>query len=410
MSRFLKHTLRCVVFLAVLALLLTGVSQLVRPKNNTRSDGIHDPAANGILGEPDNTIDLLILGDSESYSAFIPMQLWQQYGYTAYCCGTSRQTLYYSEAFLHKAFQKQSPKLVILETDVIFIDFSYGSMLLQEAGDLFPVFSYHDRWKTLKSSDWSLNVNYTYIDNAKGYQLRCNATPADASNYMTPSDAYAPIPKRNRAYVERIKAFCDENGAQLLLVSSPSTVNWNMARHNSTQALADKLQIPFIDFNTMSDQVPINWSTDTRDQGDHLNYFGAKKVTAALGDYLSDNSLLPSHKDDPEYSDWDTQADHCRTRKIIIAAQHFHVPEQAKHRLLRLLRFKIKSQEHTESPIVFPGENGERQYRSPKALHSEFLRFPSASRMRAISAPACKRRGHARFCSIAALPRRRVFR
>ena len=69
MSRFLKHTLRCVVFLAVLALLLTGVSQLVRPKNNTRSDGIHDPAANGILGEPDNTIDLLILGDSESYSA-----------------------------------------------------------------------------------------------------------------------------------------------------------------------------------------------------------------------------------------------------------------------------------------------------------------------------------------------------
>lgn len=126
---------------------------------------------------------------------------------------------------------------------------------------------------------------------------------------MTPSDAYAPIPKRNRAYVERIKAFCDENGAQLLLVSTPSTVNWNMARHNSTQALADKLQIPFIDFNTMSDQVSINWSTDTRDQGDHMNYFGAKKVTAALGDYLSDNSLLPSHKDDPEYSDWDTQAD-----------------------------------------------------------------------------------------------------
>ena len=271
MSRFLKHTLRCVVFLAVLALLLTGVSQLVRPKNNTRRDGIHDPAANGILGEPDNTIDLLILGDSESYSAFIPMQLWQQYGYTAYCCGTSRQTLYYSEAFLHKAFQKQSPKLVILETDVIFIDFSYGSMLLQEAGDLFPVFSYHDRWKSLKANDWRMTVNYTHTENAKGYQLRCNATPADASNYMTPSDAYAPIPKRNRAYVERIKAFCDENGAQLMLVSTPSTVNWNMARHNSTQALADKLQIPFIDFNTMSDQVSINWSTDTRDQGEHLN-------------------------------------------------------------------------------------------------------------------------------------------
>lgn len=309
MSRFLKHTLRCVVFLAVLALLLTGVSQLVRPKNNTRSDGIHDPAANGILGEPDNTIDLLILGDSESYSAFIPMQLWQQYGYTAYCCGTSRQTLYYSEAFLHKAFQKQSPKLVILETDVIYIDFSYGSMLLQEAGDLFPVFSYHDRWKSLKANDWRMTVNYTHTENAKGYQLRCSAAPADASNYMAPSDDYAPIPKRNRAYVERIKAFCDENGAQLLLVSAPSTLNWNMARHNSTQAFADALGIGFLDLNTVRDQVAIDWNTDTRDKGDHLNYFGAQKATTVLGAYLADTGLLPSHKDDPAYADWNTQSD-----------------------------------------------------------------------------------------------------
>ena len=209
MSRFLKHTLRCVVFLAVLALLLTGVSQLVRPKNNTRSDGIHDPAANGILGEPDNTIDLLILGDSESYSAFIPMQLWQQYGYTAYCCGTSRQTLYYSEAFLHKAFQKQSPKLVILETDVIYIDFSYGSMLLQEAGDLFPVFSYHDRWKSLKANDWRMTVNYTHTENAKGYQLRCNAAPAGASNYMTPSRSEtAPMLSASRPSVTKTARSC----------------------------------------------------------------------------------------------------------------------------------------------------------------------------------------------------------
>ena len=178
MSRFLKHTLRCVVLLAVLALLLTGVSQLVRPKNNTRSDGIHDPAANGILGEPDNTIDLLILGDSESYSAFIPMQLWQQYGYTAYCCGTSRQTLYYSEAFLHKAFQKQSPKLVILETDVIFIDFSYGSMLLQEAGDLFPVFSYHDRTAGRTPRSAASSRTPATVGSTAGTTARSSLTPA----------------------------------------------------------------------------------------------------------------------------------------------------------------------------------------------------------------------------------------
>ena len=126
---------------------------------------------------------------------------------------------------------------------------------------------------------------------------------------MTPSDAYAPIPKRNRAYVERIKAFCDENGAQLLLVSAPSTLNWNMARHNSTQALADALGIGFLDLNTVRDQVAIDWNTDTRDKGDHLNYFGAQKATTVLGAYLADTGLLPSRKDDPAYADWNTQSD-----------------------------------------------------------------------------------------------------
>lgn len=309
MSRFLKYALRSVVFLAVLALLLTGVSQLLRPKNNSSSDGIHDPAANGILGEPENTIDLLILGDSESYSAFIPMQLWQQRGYTAYCCGTSGQTLCYSEEFLHKAFRTQSPKVVVLETNAIFRNFSFGNTLLSEAGKLFPVFSYHNRWKTLKTSDLCMSTKYTHIDNAKGYQFTKGAAPADTGSYMQASDQLAPIARQNRAYVERIKNYCDENGAQLLLVSTPSTANWNMARHNSTQALADRLGVPFLDMNMTPEQVGIDWNTDTRDLGDHLNYFGAKKVTTALGDYLLGAGLLSSHKDDPAYAGWDTEAD-----------------------------------------------------------------------------------------------------
>ena len=203
MSRFLKHALRSVVFLTVLALLLTGVSQLLRPKNNSRDGGIHDPAANGILGEPEHTIDLLILGDSESYSAFIPTQLWQQRGYTAYCCGTSGQTLYYSEEFLHKAFQTQSPKVVILETNAIFRGFSYGGALLSEAGKFFPVFTYHNRWKTLKTSDLTLTVDYNHIDSAKGYQFTDGVAPAGIGSARTDPPAQPRLCRAHQGLLRR---------------------------------------------------------------------------------------------------------------------------------------------------------------------------------------------------------------
>ena len=56
----------------------------------------------------------------------------------------------------------------------------------------------------------------------------------------------------------------------------------------------------------MQEQIPIDWEKDTRDKGDHLNYFGAKKVTAFLGKYLSDTGLVSNHKNDRDYEHWNT--------------------------------------------------------------------------------------------------------
>ena len=87
-------------------------------------------------------------------------------------------------------------------------------------------------------------------------------------------------------------------------MSTPSTVNWSYEDHNATKTFTDKENIEFVDLNMLQDEIQIDWQKDTRDEGDHLNDSGAKKVTKYFGKYLNDKNILKNHKNEEEYSKW----------------------------------------------------------------------------------------------------------
>lgn len=304
MMLYVKRGLTVLLFLAGLAVLLLGVSFLVVPKNNMKEFGMEEVQANGILGERENTIDVLVLGDSESYSAISPMQIWKEKGYTSYVCGTAGQFLNYSQTLLQRAFEHQKPKIVILETNAVYRVISNERVMLSKLGKGFPVFEYHDRWKNLNWNDLKHGTNYTWTDTFKGYKYNNKVAASQKKEHMKPTEHLAEIPERNVQYVKEMAEFCRENGAKFMLLSTPSTVNWNYARHNGIQRLAQELGCEYVDLNLLNKEVKIDWKRDTSDKGDHLNYSGATKVTGYLADYLEGEQILEDHREKKEFDKW----------------------------------------------------------------------------------------------------------
>ena len=60
----------------------------------------------------------------------------------------------------------------------------------------------------------------------------------------------------------------------------------------------------FIDCNLHLDEMNFDWMHDTPDCGDHLNVFGAEKVSRYLGKYLKDNYNIPDRRKDGDYASW----------------------------------------------------------------------------------------------------------
>lgn len=308
--KYIKRIFTFVMFTLGLAGLLIASSYIFLPKSNGKNSGMEEFKANGILGEKDNSIDVLFLGDSEVYCSVIPLQIWQDSGYTSYVCGTSGQTLDYTEVMLKRTFEKQSPKIVVMETNAIYRKFTVKNVMFTKVSDYFSVFRYHNRWKTIKIDEINKAPEYEFTDECKGYRLKTLAKPGiKDKDYMTATDKSAPIEKINRKSVEKIKKLCDENGAKLVFVSTPSIKNWNYMRHNGIEALAKELDCEYIDLNLLTDEVSIDWENDTVDKGDHMNYFGAKKVTSYLSEYLENTALLTDKRDNFDYENWNKAAE-----------------------------------------------------------------------------------------------------
>lgn len=312
--RIMKKIGKNILFLMILLVFFVTISKVF--ENTAIQNDIFVQSRNKsmfrILREPKNTIDVIVLGDSLSYSAVTPMELWDRHGITSYVCGQSGQQIQETYHMLESAFETQSPKLVVLETNAMFRcqpGLAGIKELLEEWGNYYlPIIKNHDIWK-------SFLINKQYPEeNYKGFGFRCIVQPYKKGKYMQETEEKEKIPDVVIAYMEKIQNLCKKNGAKLLLLGTPSPMNYNYRRHNSIQEYADENSLAFLDLNLRLKEVGIDWKTDSLDKGDHLNLSGAQKVTRYLGNYLKEQYELTDHREDDSSIAWKKELEEYRQK------------------------------------------------------------------------------------------------
>ena len=117
-----KHMLRTCLFLVILFLLIFLPGLVLTPKvvMKYHLGAGRNAVYSRIANEPKNTIDVLVMGDSESYTSISPMKIWNETGYTVYAAGPPGANLADTRNVLKTALESQKTKVILLETHSLF--------------------------------------------------------------------------------------------------------------------------------------------------------------------------------------------------------------------------------------------------------------------------------------------------
>ena len=191
---WLRPALRTAAFLLALLVAVQGVGHLMMPTSNRYLSGY---TAGGVLGEKNNTVDVLVMGDSNTAQGISPMEWYQTYGVTGYAYGEGWLSIYNIYYRLLQIFKEQSPRVVVVCADTIYSrrggDTYTAAAVREISGEVFPLVRFHDEWKNMHPTEYFKENDYTWRDVNKGFapitDVSANMYNAQVWNYMNAEGA-----------------------------------------------------------------------------------------------------------------------------------------------------------------------------------------------------------------------------
>lgn len=347
----LRRTL-CIV-LAVLLLLsfLVAAGYVLRPKYRTQSpEGSLTAEYYADVAEVGH--DLLFIGDCEVYESFIPAVLWQEYGISSYVRGSAQQLVWQSYYMLEDALRYETPQVVVfnvlslkygepqketynrmtldgMEWSSVKADAIRASMTEDESflTYMLPALRYHSRWDELTGEDWKYAFSSGEALSDSGYLMQTGVSPVTDETIESArawlSSQVSALPTTAMDWLDKLRLLCESRGIELILIKSPTNhprYFWYDEWDDEIRAYAAAHELLYCNMISESESIGIDWTTDTYDEGLHLNLSGAEKLSRWFGQYLRStdalSGLLPDRRGEATVASvWDARVTRYAKRK-----------------------------------------------------------------------------------------------
>lgn len=319
----MKKLLSSCVFFLILAFVLSSVYKVLEWKDTSEP---YVSITEQLSNTKDDLIDLVFVGSSHIYCNVDPAYIWNEAGISSFDLSIAVMDKISCEYHLKELFKTQSPTVVCLDLYGLQYDRSnhpsyvyrnYLSMpisleSIQATRDFQPddgLINYilrwpivHTRYKELQSFDF-IHSPYSIFGRGHNYYFDIKAVEQDPDAVST--SRVAELSDANKEWLDTMIDLCAEHGSQLFTIITPMVVTEDQqAIYNGAKQYLASRGIECLDLNQSIEDIGLNYTSDFLDL-DHLNAWGAKKLTSYLLKELTSRYTFSDHRGDSRYALWD---------------------------------------------------------------------------------------------------------
>ena len=291
----------------------------------------------GFYSQEKNTMDVIFIGTSTTYTSFVPLDAWKEYGISSYIYSTNVMFENFIKYSIRDIFRYQSPKLLLIDiTPYLFKTYAGSNYFTDDKLDVYIKYNIDSRKysfdrleylnEIIKDKNGTIsdyiyyffdiaryhtndidisNYNNSKKDPNYGFKhMRLvDGVDIDIENAIQDEGQSKAISSREISYLNELIDYVKDLNIDILFYCPPiyTYEKLNIESKNFVKQHIESSGLPFLDLYNKKEEIGLDYRYDYYDYM-HFNLLGAEKITNYLCDYIINNYKIEDRRGNIKYN------------------------------------------------------------------------------------------------------------